>query len=50
MTLEHEKDKLISELDLKTEKLYRLESDFKGLQKKKLDMECLIRELEDQLE
>ncbi|XP_055854505.1 centrosomal protein of 135 kDa isoform X2 [Episyrphus balteatus] len=48
--MESEKDKIVAELDAKTEKVYQLEFDLKATKDKRNDLERQVKELERKLE
>ncbi|XP_055902694.1 centrosomal protein of 135 kDa [Eupeodes corollae] len=48
--MENEKDKIVAELDAKTEKVYQLEFDLKATKDKRNDLERQVKELERKLE
>ncbi|KAL7734982.1 hypothetical protein ACLKA6_011247 [Drosophila palustris] len=50
IALEHEKDTLLNQLDNKTERLFKIEYEFKDCKQRRNELEQMVKDLESQIE
>ncbi|KAM8709398.1 hypothetical protein ACLKA7_016237 [Drosophila subpalustris] len=50
VALEHEKDALLNQLDNKTERLFKIEYEFKDCKQRRNELEQMVKDLESQIE